>query len=137
MARPAILQLLQRGKALCGKIFPNFVETWNYTVNRCDNLAGDRDGDPQNGWIEVDNTDPEHPIIRYVPKDDDGSAEAATAVGNVADEADDGTSAFGEIPISGRIKFTSSLGNVRIRARKPSATETDIDGVIEIDVYYA
>lgn len=64
MARPVLLQMLQRGKLLCGKLFPGFAETFNYTVNRCENLKGDRDTDPQSGHVTVDNTDPEHPVIR-------------------------------------------------------------------------
>ena len=78
MARPAVLQFLQRGKLLCGKLFPGFVETFNYTVNRCENLKGDRDTDPQSGHITVDNTDPEHPVIRLAKQDKGGGGEGAS-----------------------------------------------------------
>lgn len=63
MARPQILQQLTHGKLLAKPNFPQFVETFNYAVNRCENLKGD--GDIYNdGLIEVDNTSPEHPVIR-------------------------------------------------------------------------
>lgn len=64
MAKPPILQQLQKGKLLCDKTAPDFVATFNYSVNRLDNLKGDKDINPQNGVISVDNTDPEHPVIR-------------------------------------------------------------------------
>ena len=72
MAKPAAMQKLDKGKLLTGKNFPQFVDTWNYTTQRIENLKGDRDANPQNGHINVDNTDPEHPIIRYVGKEEKG-----------------------------------------------------------------
>lgn len=63
-ARPAILQFLQHGKLLCGKVFGGFVETWNYLVEGFDNLKGDVDVDPKTGIATVDRSDPTHPIIR-------------------------------------------------------------------------
>ena len=62
--RPQTLQKLKHGDAITGANFPTFVETYNYTVERCDNLKGDKDVNPQSGIIRVDNTDPEHPVIR-------------------------------------------------------------------------
>lgn len=73
MARPDNLEHLTHGKLLTQTNFPNFVDTYNYTVNRCDNLKGDRDADPQNGSIEVDNANPEYPIIRLRIGDDSAS----------------------------------------------------------------
>lgn len=64
MARPQFLQELTKGKILCGKTAPDFVETFNYTARRCDNLCGDADLNPESGKITVDNTNPEHPVIR-------------------------------------------------------------------------
>ena len=67
MAKPPILQQLQKGKFLCGKTAPDFVDTWNYVVKRLENLKGDGDvAGGKQGRIKVDVTNPEHPIIRYV-----------------------------------------------------------------------
>ena len=63
MAKPQLLQRLTHDKLLTKTNFPQFVETFNYAVNRCENIKGDGDGYGQ-GLIQVDNTDPEHPIIR-------------------------------------------------------------------------
>lgn len=63
-ARPSILQFLQHGKLLCGKVFGGFVETWNYLVEAFDNLKGDAELDPENGIIYVDRSDASHPVIR-------------------------------------------------------------------------
>lgn len=62
--KPAILQKLQHGKILCGKVFGTFVETWNYICRRVENIQGDADVNPTKGFVKVDNTDPEHPVIR-------------------------------------------------------------------------
>lgn len=64
MARPQALQKLKHDKLLTKKNFPTFVETHNYLVERCENLKGDDDIGGRKGLINVDNTDPEHPIIR-------------------------------------------------------------------------
>ena len=58
------LQFLKAGAALCGKVFPNFVATWNWLVNFCSNMKGDADVDDVQGRIKVDFADPNHPIIR-------------------------------------------------------------------------
>ena len=42
------------------------METWNYVTNRIENIKGDADVSPETGSIKVDNTDPEHPVIRLV-----------------------------------------------------------------------
>lgn len=65
MARPQFMQRLRHGKLLTKENFPQFVETWNYITNRLDNIKGDADVRPQDGNIKFDNTDPEHPIIRF------------------------------------------------------------------------
>ena len=64
MARPQILQELRHGKLLTQGNFPSFVDTFNYAVNRIENIKGDADVRPNGGWVTVDNTDPEHPVIR-------------------------------------------------------------------------
>ena len=51
MAKPVSLQQLKKNVFLCGKNFPDFVETYNYTVNRVENIKGDYDIDPTNGNI--------------------------------------------------------------------------------------
>lgn len=49
---------------LTKKNFPTFVDTFNYMLGRIDNIKGDKDINPQSGVISVDNTDPDHPVIR-------------------------------------------------------------------------
>lgn len=55
---------MRHGKLLTQSNFPSFVDTFNYTVNRIENIKGDADTRPNGGWVTVDNTDPEHPVIR-------------------------------------------------------------------------
>lgn len=64
MAKPQALQKLKHDKLLTKQNFPTFVETHNYIVERCENLKGDDDIGGRKGLINVDNIDPEHPIIR-------------------------------------------------------------------------
>lgn len=68
------LQFLKSGKALCGKVFPNFVATWNWLVCFCSNLKGDADVDDAQGRIKIDRSDPEHPILRLVGSDSSGGS---------------------------------------------------------------
>lgn len=58
------LQYLRHGKALCGKVFRRFVETFNYHNDFIANLKGDGDLPVSDGLINVDLTDPTHPVIR-------------------------------------------------------------------------
>ena len=58
---------LRHGKALCGKVFRTFVETFNWHTDFCRNLKGD--GDVGNGKIKVDRSDHRHPVIRFVGKE--------------------------------------------------------------------
>lgn len=58
------LQYLRHGKALCGKVFKRFVETFNYHNDFVANLKGDGDLPCDDGVINVDRTDPTHPVIR-------------------------------------------------------------------------
>ena len=46
MAKPNVLQELEHGKCLTHGNYPSFVETWNYAINRLENIKGDRDLDP-------------------------------------------------------------------------------------------
>lgn len=62
--KPKTLSELKHGNLLTKGNYPTFVETFNYAVKRLDNLLGDKDVNPQTGTIRVDNTDPEHPVIR-------------------------------------------------------------------------
>lgn len=88
MARPQTLQMLTTGKALCGKNFPAFAETYNYIANRVENLRGDHDLNQQNGYISVDDTDPEHPVIRLA-KIPDGTGGSASVLPGCFDLDDD------------------------------------------------
>lgn len=76
MAKPGILQRLTKGWLLSGKNFPGFADTFNYAVDRIENLKGDFDTNPKDGYVTVDNTDPEHPVIRLakIPEGGGGSA---------------------------------------------------------------
>jgi len=65
MARPAALQFLKKGMLLAGKVFPQFVATWNWLVRAFDNLCGDADLNVQQGYISVDRTNPDRPVIRF------------------------------------------------------------------------
>lgn len=66
MARPQVVEYLKHGKALCGKVFRHFVETFNFVVRATVNLKGDADLPGATKGIKVDKTDPENPIIRLV-----------------------------------------------------------------------
>lgn len=65
MAKPIAVQKLRHGKALCGKTFGQFVETFNWLVDFCLGLTGDKDRNDENGRITVDRQDPSAPVIRY------------------------------------------------------------------------
>lgn len=89
MAKPIMMQTLGHGKLLTAKNFPQFVETWNYMNKRLENIRGDRDVNPETGHIKVDNTDPEHPVIRLEGKTDgksetEGVSETFSVVTSVA-----------------------------------------------------
>lgn len=57
------LQYLKHGKALCGKVFGTFVETFNRLIDFHANLKGDGDVS-DDGLVTVDRADPAHPVIR-------------------------------------------------------------------------
>lgn len=82
------LQFLKSGKALCGKVFPNFVATFNWLVNFASNMKGDADVDATIGHIKVDRADPAHPVIRCA---------GCSGGGSSADEIDTSASAFGYV----------------------------------------
>lgn len=92
------LEYLSHGKALCGKVFARFVETYNGLVDFCSNLQGDSDVAGGDGRITVDRADPAHPVIRCSGCGDSsgGSSAAAadlsaSAFGLVEEKGDDGT----------------------------------------------
>lgn len=64
MAKPIAVQKLRHGKALCGKTFARFVETFNWVVDFCLSLQGDKDANNENGTISLDRSDPSAPVIR-------------------------------------------------------------------------
>lgn len=82
------LQYLSHGKALCGKVFARFVETYNGLVDFCANLRGDGDVARGAGRITVDRADPAHPVIRCSGCGGGGGSSGASA-------ADLSASAFG------------------------------------------
>ena len=66
MAKAPVLQKLKHDKLITKATFPTFVETFNAITARTDNLKGDYDVNPAVGNITIDNTDWEHPVIRFV-----------------------------------------------------------------------
>ena len=65
MARPPRIEKLRHGRLLCGSVFRFFVETWNWLVGYVDNMKGDADVNPKAGYITIDRTDPDHPVVRF------------------------------------------------------------------------
>ena len=63
--KPQILAKLKHGKLICRAIYPTFVETWNWLVRFTSTMKGDADVNPQAGFITIDRTDPDHPVIRF------------------------------------------------------------------------
>lgn len=55
---------LKHGKALCGKVFARFVETFNGILDFVFNIKGDAEWRNGEGHITVDRNDPLHPVIR-------------------------------------------------------------------------
>ena len=112
MARPQALQLLKHGKALCGSVFRLFVETWNYIVQRADGIVGDRDVNPDEGCIYVDNSAPERPVIRLdrskLPKGGAGGA-AVPGMALFTYDADTNTIAGGAICLARRYYQVNSF----------------------------
>ena len=58
------LEYLRHGKALCGKVFRRFVETFNFHNDFISNLKGDADLPVVGGKVRLDRTDERHPVIR-------------------------------------------------------------------------
>ena len=58
------IQYLKHGKALCGKVFKTFVETFNWHTSFCLNLKGDGDFPASQGRISLDRSNPDFPVIR-------------------------------------------------------------------------
>lgn len=122
MAKPAYIQTLEKGKLLTGDNFPAFTETWNYVANRIENMKGDRDANPETGHITIDNSDPDHPIVRYVgkdPKDGGGETGVRTIVGE-----------YDSTAISGDVQAAGAEGS----GLMVTTAEDGEGGVLEIDV---
>lgn len=81
MAKPGILERLAKGWLLSGKNFPGFADTFNYAIDRIENLKGDFDTNPKDGHITVDNADPEHPVIRLAKIPEGGSGTGSVMPG--------------------------------------------------------
>ena len=77
MAKPIAVQKLKHGKALCGKTFGGFVDTFNWLVDVCLSLKGDKDVNNANGTITVDRADPSAPVIRADKHQKGGGSSAA------------------------------------------------------------
>ena len=99
-----ITQKLQKEKLLCGKNFGNFVNAWNLVQDRVSNIKGDADTNPQQGHIQVDNSDVNHPVIRLV--------NLTNATSNTSLSSNGVSSLIGEtaesVQLSGNIAFTGN-----------------------------
>ena len=112
-------QYLKHGKALCGKAFGMFVETFNALVDIAVNISGDADGNNGQGHVHFDRSDPLHPVIRCGGCD----GQDVTASENSGIEVTDGN-----IDIRGRKKgeafsirtITADGVTVRVIAADPS-----------------
>lgn len=62
--KPDSLQRLKAGKLICSKACPGFVDTWNWLISFVSNLRGDYDINQKEGYITIDTSDDDHPIIR-------------------------------------------------------------------------
>ena len=65
MAKPIAVQKLKHGKALCGKTFGGFVDTFNWLVDFCLSIQGDKDVNNANGRILFDRSNESAPVIRF------------------------------------------------------------------------
>ena len=71
MAKPAAIQKLQHGKALCGATFGGFVDTFNWLVDFCTGLRGDGDNNGS-GTLTLDRTMDAAPTIRTLESENGG-----------------------------------------------------------------
>lgn len=123
MARPQALQFLRKGALLVGKVFPRFVETWNWLVGAFDSMVGDGDIDPKGGAITVDRTNPDRPVIRLNKAKVGGGGET------------------GDITVVGDDDTKHSGHEIKLKAKDDTNIKfdvTDSGGVItvEVGVYY-
>ncbi len=65
MARPPMIQKLAHGRLLTGRAFRWFVETWNWLTAYVDNMRGDYDVNAKTGFISIDRTNPDVPVLRF------------------------------------------------------------------------
>ena len=128
------LEYLSHGKALCGKVFARFVETYNGLVDFCANLEGDGDVAGGDGRITVDRADPAHPVIRCSgcggsdgddpggddPGGDTGDEETPSGVTSV-------NGADGEVNIIGGSSISVSTSGKSITISYPEGKEPDED----------
>jgi len=113
---------LKHGKALCGKVFRNFVETFNWLVDFSSNIKGDGDAGGS-GKIVVDRKDDSHPVIRCKGCSSSGSGSSVSLIGT------DGSTATAV----GTITFASaSDANVEVHV----AEDGNGNATATIGVYY-
>ena len=113
MARPQILQKPVHGKLFCGAVFRTFVETFNWVVDATANLKGDWDVNQKVGYIQIDRTDQDHPVLRFHPRNG----------------ADGGVGESLEV-ITG-LEYTPSDGKLTLTKRKIKAVISSDDPVTE------
>lgn len=83
-------QRLKHGKALCGKVFARFVETFNGILDFVFNIKGDAEWRNGEGHITIDRKDPIHPVIRCDGCRGNGGGGSVTANENSGLEVTDG-----------------------------------------------
>lgn len=118
------LQYLSHGKALCGRVFARFVETYNGLVDFCANLRGDDDVSPGAGRVTVDRSDPAHPVIRC--KGCGGNGDASGGGGDPGGDPGGGAGGDtgGEETSSGVTSVNGADGEVSVVGGKGIAVST-------------
>ena len=112
-------QHLKHGKALCGKAFSNFVETFNALVDFMTNVKGDADDENGEGNIRFDRSNQEHPVIR---------CEGCSSEGGITVTDTDGKSYSG----SSLVIISGEDSNVKVIGEQ----QGDDVVALTIDVYY-
>lgn len=130
-------QYLKHGKALCGKVFGQFVDTFNALVDMAVNVKGDADGNNGEGHVSFDRSDPLHPVIRC--RGCEGSGSDVTANEKSGLSVKDG-----EIDLAGRnegdsfgirtLTVKGAKGEVRAEHKVIGTEDVDVTQLDEEDI---
>lgn len=122
-------QYLKHGKALCGKVFGQFVDTFNALVDIAVNVKGDADVNNGEGHVSFDRSDPLHPVIRCKGCEGSGSDVKANEKSGLSVKD-------GEIDLSGRSEDDSfGIRTLTVRgATGEVKAEYKVIGTEDVDV---